>query len=64
MLPAELAVLLQLKLLRRVLLVLHRGVVALLAALAREKYYVTHDLNSKSVTFFQVKESNAKKANY
>jgi hypothetical protein len=48
--PAELAVLLQLDLLRRVLLVLHRGVVALFASLARKQYYVPH-FNSRSVTF-------------
>jgi hypothetical protein len=45
--PAELAVLLQLDLLRGVLLVLHRGVVALFASLARKQYYVPHDKSSK-----------------
>jgi hypothetical protein len=57
--PAELAVLLQLDLLRGVLLVLHRGVVALLASLARKQYYVPHDKCSKffrPLLFFRVKE--------
>jgi hypothetical protein len=54
--PAELAVLLQLDLLRGVLLVLHRGVVALFASLARKQYYVPHDKLPSLLLFFQVKE--------
>jgi hypothetical protein len=67
--PAKFAVLLKLKLLRSVLLVLHRGVVALFTGLARKQNNVPHFLklqsfyiHNKVVLFFHEKEKNQKKA--